>query len=251
MSDVEVIAGAEPLSHEGDRRGVLVVHGFTGNPASMRPVAEACVDAGFSVELPRLAGHGTSIDDMLTTGWADWSRDAQAALDRLKERTDRQVVVGLSMGGTLTAWLASRNDVAGAVFINALVRNADPAMRSMLEDMVAAGETVSPGIGSDIADPDVVESAYEGTPLVPLITLFDAVEELQPKLADITCPVLIMTSPEDHVVEPVNSDHLAEKVTGPVERVTLERSYHVATLDYDRDLIRQQVVQFCEKVLGD
>lgn len=249
MSDL--IPGAEPLSHEGDRRGVLVLHGYTGNPGSMRPVAEACVDAGFSVEMPRLPGHGTRIEDMLETGWDDWSGEAQAALDRLREHTDRQVVVGLSMGGTLTAWIASHNDVAGAVFINAAATPPDPAMRQMVEDMVAAGETVAPGIGSDIADPDVVETAYDGSPLRPLLTLMDALEGLQDDLQRITCPVLIMTSPEDHVVEPSASDHLASKVTGPVERVTLERSYHVATLDYDRDLIRERVVQFAEKVLAD
>jgi len=250
MSDATVRPGAEPVSHEGDRRGVLVVHGFTGSPGTMRPVTDALVAAGFSVEVPRLAGHGTTVDDMLTTGWADWSRDAQAALDRLRERTDRQAVVGLSMGGTLTAWLAARDDVAGAVFVNPLVRGADPALRSLIEEMVAAGETVAPGVGSDIADPDAHEDAYDGSPLVPLLTLLDAVEELQPRLGDITCPVLIMTSPQDHVVEPVSSDHLAERVSGPVERVTLDRSFHVATLDFDRALVCERTVAFCEKVLA-
>ena len=57
-----------------------------------------------------------------------------------------------------------------------------------------------------------------------------------------------MNSPQDHVVEPVNSDILAEGVSGPVERVTLERSYHVATLDYDKDLINEQAVAFARKV---
>jgi carboxylesterase len=250
VPEAPVRPGAEPLSHDGDRRGVLVLHGFTGNPGSMRPVAQALVAAGFSVEMPRLPGHGTSVDDMLTTGWADWSGEAQGALDRLRERTDAQAVVGLSMGGTLTAWIAAHNEVAGAVFINALVRNADPGLRQLLEDMIAAGEAVAPGVGSDIADPGATEDAYDGSPLVPLMTLFDAVEQLQPKLADINCPVLVMTSPEDHVVEPANSDHLAEHVGGPVERVALARSYHVATLDYDREEIQRRVVEFCSKVLG-
>lgn len=251
MSDPTLIPGAEPLSHAGDRRGVLVLHGFTGNPGSMRPVAEACVDAGFSVEMPRLPGHGTTLDDMLTTGWDDWSGEAAAALGRLRERTDRQVVVGLSMGGSLTAWLATKNpDLAGAVFINAAVAPSDPALRQMVQDMIDAGETIAPGVGSDIADPDVTESAYDGSPLAPLLTMLEAVDGFQADLASITFPVLIMTSPQDHVVDPSTSDHIASVVSGPVERLTLERSYHVATLDHDRELIRERVVQFCEKVFA-
>jgi carboxylesterase len=59
-----------------------------------------------------------------------------------------------------------------------------------------------------------------------------------------------MTSPQDHVVDPHNSDIAAERVSGPVERVTLERSYHVATLDYDKDLIFERAVEFAGRVTG-
>ena len=50
----DLIPGAEPWSHEGGPAGVLVLHGFTGNPGSMRHLAEVLADAGFTVELPRL-----------------------------------------------------------------------------------------------------------------------------------------------------------------------------------------------------
>ncbi len=76
----------------------------------------------------------------------------------------------------------------------------------------------------------------------------DGLAELQPALATIVCPMLIMTSPNDHVVEPVSSDHLAASVSGPVERIALERSYHVATLDYDGPLVCEQAVAFARKV---
>src|ERR1700709_2358491 len=103
---IDVLAGAEPWSFEGGRAGALCIHGFTGNPNSMRPVAEAFAAAGLSVELPRLPGHGTTVDEMMTTTWADWSGEAEAAYQRLAARTDAIVVAGLSMGGTLTLWLA-------------------------------------------------------------------------------------------------------------------------------------------------
>ena len=229
--------------------GALVLHGFTGNPDSVRPVADALSDAGFAVSLPTLPGHGTRIEDMVPTRWADWSAAVEQAYSELAARCDRVVVAGLSMGGTLTCWLAARHpEIAGIVCINAAVLAADDQFLEMLRAMLDAGEEISPGIGSDIADPDSVETAYEGSPIACALSLFEAVRDLQADLPKISCPVLIMTSPQDHVVAPESSDHLAATVSGPVERVTLERSYHVATLDYDRDLIRERTVEFARKV---
>jgi len=249
MSEHPVMTGAEPFSASGDDVGVLVLHGFTGNPGSVRPLAEALAADGRTVELPRLPGHGTAVEDMEQTGFADWSAAAEAAHADLARRTRTTVVAGLSMGGTLACWLvASHPEVAGLVAVNPLVQPPDADMVAMAHQMVEAGETIAPGIGSDIADPDAHETAYPGSPLRPLLTLVEAVEALQDDLPRIGCPVLLMTSPQDHVVPPANSDHLAAMVAGPVERVTLERSYHVATLDYDKDLIAERAVAFVRKV---
>src|SRR3954451_1574560 len=100
--------GAQAFSAAGTNgHGVLVCHGFTGNPQSMRGLAEAFAGAGFSVELPLWPGHGTSIDDMLTTSWDDWSAAADSAFAELATRCGKVVVAGLSMGGTLATWLAA------------------------------------------------------------------------------------------------------------------------------------------------
>ena len=93
-----VLPGAEPYSAPGGPHGALVVHGFTGNPSSMRPVAEALAAAGFAVELPLLPGHGTSLDDMMATRFPDWSAAVEAHFLELSGRTDSVVVAGLSMG---------------------------------------------------------------------------------------------------------------------------------------------------------
>jgi carboxylesterase len=234
------------------RTGVLCLHGFTGSPHTMKPVSDALADAGFDVSSPCLPGHGTVVDDMLDTTWADWSAAAEAAYADVRASHERTVLVGLSMGGTLCAWLASRHDdVAGAAFINPMVLPVDPTMQDMVREMVATGEVFAPRIGtgrSDIADPEAVENAYAETPLRPVLTLFEAVDRLQPALSSITCPIVIMTSPHDHVVDPAASDLLASKVSGPVERVTLPRSYHVATHDYDKQLVIDTVLDLVRRV---
>jgi carboxylesterase len=229
---------------------VLVLHGFTGNPHSMRGLAEAFASAGFAVELPLLPGHGTSVEDMLSTGWADWSGCAEEALERLQRRCPdgKVVVAGLSMGGALTVWLGGRHpELAGLVCINAVVEMPEGTVE-LVQGMLDEGQTVMDGIGSDIADPEVTELAYPQTPLAPLLSMVDAAAEAGELLGNITCPVLVMNSPQDHVVPPPNSDRIAAEVSGPVERVTLERSYHVATLDFDKDLIEEKAVAFARRV---
>ena len=114
--------------------------------------------------------------------------------------------------------------------------------------MIDAGDVIAPAVGADLADPEAFEPAYEGSPLPSLLTMFDAVDELQAGLAEITCPALVMQSPQDHVVDPSSADHVAGLLGGPVERLSLDRSYHVATLDYDKDLVASSAVEFARKV---
>ncbi len=252
MTDLQLLPGAEPWSAEGGPAGALCLHGFTGNPGSMRGVAEAFAAAGFAVELPRLPGHGTTVEDMKATRWADWTAEVEAAYQRLAARTDKVVVSGLSMGGSLTLWTALQHpEVAGLVCINPATKPQPAELMEMLHGMVNEGTDVMPGIGADIADPDATESAYAQTPLLPLISLVeDGLASQCERYGEITCPLLLLTSPQDHVVEPSNGDFLAETFGGPVERISLDRSYHVATLDYDKDVIFEAAVAFGRKVTG-
>jgi carboxylesterase len=158
---------------------------------------------------------------------------------------ERVAIVGLSMGATLGAWLAAGHpEVVGLVSINGLF---DPALADaqvLIDEQLAAGVEIAPKLGSDVADPDVEESAYDGTPMRALASLLGAVRELRPSLDTIACPVLVVTSRQDHVVPPESSEVLAGAVRGPVERVFLDRSFHVATIDLDRELVAQRTVAF-------
>jgi carboxylesterase len=245
----KVLPGAEPFSAAGGPHGALVLHGFTGCPQSMRGLAQAFARAGFAVELPRLPGHGTSVEDMTTTRWSDWTEAVESAYRRLSSRAERVVVSGLSMGGALTLWLAARHpEIAGVAVINAVAYPPDPSPAPALRAQLEQGVKTIPGVGNDVADPAEQELAYPLVPLACLISLFEGLAEVGPRLGDIRCPALVLTSPQDHVVQPVQSDLIAKGVAGPVERVTLARSYHVATLDYDKALIEASAVAFARRV---
>ena len=247
MSQYPVLAGAEAFSNvAGDAGGVLALHGFTGSPASMHGIAEAMAGAGLHVEVPRLPGHGTDVEDMLPTRWADWTGEVAAAFSHLSERTRRIVVVGQSMGGSLALWIALHEPlICGLVLINPLTQPQPTDVRVMIGDLLATGTDVAPGIGSDIAEPGVTEIAYPGTPLAPLISLLDdGLVPLTGRYGELAMPLLLFTSRQDHVVEPRQSEHLADTYGGEVDHRWLERSYHVATQDYDRHEIVAAAVDF-------
>jgi len=246
-NEAPVLPGCEPLSHvAGAATGVVVVHGFTGTPMSVRGVADAMIAAGHDVEVPRLPGHGTTVDDMLATAWSDWSAEVTRVVDALARRVERVVLVGQSMGATLVLAAAlERPDLAGIICINPLTRTRDDETMEMIDDLVDDGWDVAPGEGSDIADPDASDRAYDGTPLRPLVSLLrDGVAGITDRFGELTMPLRLFTSRQDHVVEPADSEHLAATFGGPVEHTWLERSYHVATLDYDRHYVETESVAF-------
>jgi len=234
--------------------GALVLHGLTGSPHSVAGLAAALGAAGFEVEVPLLPGHGTSPEELAGCGWADWSGAAEEAFVRLADRcgAGRIVVTGLSMGGALAAGVAlAHAEVAGLAVVNPLVDPPAADFNRVLEAFLAEGERFLPGVGGDIADPDAREVAYDRLPVAALLSMSRGLEELRPRLVGVRCPVLILTSRHDHVVASASSDVLAGAVPGPVERVWLERSRHVATLDLDRDELEQRVVEFAVRATSE
>ncbi|HUY64661.1 MAG TPA: alpha/beta fold hydrolase [Acidimicrobiales bacterium] len=246
-----LIPGADPYSHHGGDVGVLVLHGFTGNPQSVRPLAEALAADGLTVELPLLPGHGTVVEDMIPTRWADWSAAAEAAYGELAARCRQVAVAALSMGGALACQLAERHpEIVGLALVNPLVEPPAESFRDVLRGVLESGTELAPGVGSDIAKEGMTENAYLGTPVAAALSLFEGLDGVHAELASVRCPVLLLSSRQDHVVPSSSGDVLMEGVSGPIERVWLERSYHVATLDHDAPEIETRVVAFCRRVLG-
>ncbi len=241
---------AESFAAAGSRTGVLVSHGFTGSPKSMRPWAEHLAAAGYTVELPRLPGHGTSWQEMNKTRWQDWYAELTRVLAELQERCDQVFVMGLSMGGSLSLRLAEEYpDLAGVVIVNAAVHTERPDrfVLPVLRHVVPA----FPGITNDIKKPGVDEGGYSKIPLQAAYSLTKLWEAVKADIADVHQPLLIFRSAEDHVVEASNTEWILDHVSSEdVVFIELENSYHVATLDYDAPLIFSESVDFIERVLA-
>ena len=191
-----------------------------------------------------------SVEDMIPTRWSDWTASVESAYSALSARASRIVVLGLSMGGSLTLWTGLQHpEVRGLVCVNPAVQPAPAEMLEGLKALIDSGQEVMDGIGSDIADPNAHETAYPGTPLAPAHSFMkDGLTPMAPRLGELKMPLLLFTSVQDHVVNPADSDFLAANYGGTVERVMLERSYHVATQDYDKGTIFSGSVDFVRRV---
>ncbi|YAL84461.1 alpha/beta hydrolase [Dermacoccaceae bacterium W4C1] len=249
MAGMQLRTEVEPMSHDGSEVGVLVCHGFTGNPSSMRPLAQTFVDQGWSVRLPRLPGHGTTWQDLNTRTWEQWYAEVAAAHAELRERCEVVVAAGLSMGGSLVTLLAQDRpeEVDGLILINPAYRMTDPRLRVLPALKHVVGSI--PAIGGDIRKPGAIEDAYDRTPLKALHSATRMWAKIAADLPKVTQPVLLLHSPVDHVVDPSNSALLLERISSSdVTEVLLTESFHVATLDHDAPLIEQRSIDFVQRI---
>jgi carboxylesterase len=250
---VSVRPGAEPYAHDGDDVGVLLCHGFTSNPSSLRDWAQTVADAGHTVRLPRLPGHGTTWQEMNRTTWADWYTEVDAAFSELRARCRVVTVGGLSMGAALALRLAQLHPaddgtgVDALVLVNPAVRRTDP--RLVVLPVVRWLASSFPAIGSDIKKTGGIEDAYEKIPPHAVHSMLGGYRQVQRDLPTIKQPLLLFRSREDHVVPAASSALVLSRVTSTdIEEIVLDNSFHVATLDNDAPMIFKQTLSFIDRI---
>ncbi|MFA6299889.1 MAG: alpha/beta fold hydrolase [Nocardioides sp.] len=238
-------AAARPELTGGRRIGVLLSHGFSGQPASIKPWGEHLAELGYAVSVPRLPGHGTTWQECNTTTWADWYGELTRAFDALCLENDAVVVGGLSMGGALALRLAADHPerVSGVILVNPAVatKRLDVKLLPVLKHLVKS----FPGIANDIKKPGGDEHGYPRTPLKAIHTLMKAWPPLVADLPKVTAPILYFRSVEDHVVDDASQPLITGRVSSrDVTVVPLAESYHVATLDNDAPQIFDESAAF-------
>jgi carboxylesterase len=235
-----------PFSADGGPVGVLVLHGFTGSPRTVRPWAERLAEAGLTVRAPLLPGHGADWRELARTGWTDWYGAAERAFTELSGRCDQVFVAGISMGACLAFRLAETQGdrVSGVVVVNPSLAGDNPLipLAPVLKYLIRA----IPSIGGDIKKPDAQEGALKRTPVASVATLPRMWKTTVAELASVTQPVLVYRSTVDHVVGPASMKLLTAALPGAEVR-PLANSYHVATLDNDAPEIFDGTLAFIQK----
>lgn len=237
------------------RRGVLLVHGFAGSPFEVRPLGQALAEQGLQVSGPALAGHGPDAARLGETGWDDWYASVERAFDELRAQCDTVGVAGLSMGGVLALSLAARRcEVAALVTMAAPLWIARWQMKGirLLGRSLRLGRLAVPKpFGSDLADTEMRrKNPTRSMPIAALGQLLDGMEQVRPRLGSVHCPALVVHGRHDHTVPFACADAIAAGLGGSVERLVLERSRHVITLDLDRAELFERVGDFFDRRLA-
>ena len=241
-----IIKGAEAFFIEGNEIGILLSHGFMGTPQSVRFVGEKLAQLGYTVLAPRLKGHGTDYYDLESSTKEDWFQSLEDGYNTLKDYCSKVFVIGQSMGGTLSLWLSYKNpEISGLVLINAAL--SIPTLEHL-------ENAISPRFVDedrpDIKDKSVHEITYDKAPLLSIQELQKLMNITPAILPSIHCPILGIKSSIDHVVPPKNTDFILANIASKNKQlVVLENSYHVASMDFDKQLIVDSIHQFAQNIL--
>ena len=229
------------------RVGILLVHGFTGSPASMRPWAEYLNQLGYTVAVPLLPGHGTRPEDLNAVKWQEWPAKVESELNALLQSCEKVFICGLSMGGGTTLNVATRysNQLAGIILVNPMIHV--KFVPHQLAWFISRFQKMRDSVGDDIKRPGITEWGYDSLPAVGVYQLLKMLSYTRKRLQDVTAPLQLFHSVDDHTLPVSNTEIIMAGVNSREKnRIELVNSYHVATLDYDQEIIFENSKIFIE-----
>jgi carboxylesterase len=238
---------------ENSRIGILLIHGFTGNPSSLLPWGKFLAAKGYTVSIPLLPGHGTEWEELNKIKYQAWIEKAHKSLMNLRESCDQIFIFGLSMGGGLSCRIIeieaeNGRAINGAILVNPMIHI--PGIAIKFGRIITLFKKSRPAVGDDIRKPGVSEYSYDALPLVGVRELHKMLKTTRKKLDLITNPIMLFHSVQDHVLPISNSDIIENEVSSQkFRRFELTSSYHVATLDYDQEFIFNNSIIFINQNL--
>jgi carboxylesterase len=253
----------------GGRSGMLLVHGLSGTPTEMRFVGKGLQRAGFTVYAPRLAGHCSNEAALLATGWQDWFASVEAGAERLRNHVDHLYVGGLSMGAVLALLLAAERPllvngvaaygttlrydgwtiprIARLAFLLPLITRLGLGRTRRFAECYPYGikdERTRKRILDCMQSGDSAAAGLVGIPWGALAEFYRLAERVRRRLAEIVAPCLIVHAVDDDIASARNAQVIADRVSGPVNLVWLQDSYHMVTLDRQRRRVVEATAQF-------
>lgn len=240
------------------KKGCLLIHGLTGTPANLAPVQRALEAKGYRVKAPLLAGHGVDVATLSRSTWQQWYASAQQALAELKREADLIYCAGLSMGGLVGLKLASEtgSTIKGLALMGVPI-HVDPFYRFFLIPVIRYTplrwiiRSVAKNFEKAVLDPvgrkEYRDHSLHRMPGRAVFSLQDFVEFVKKDLPKITQPLLLIHGVQDRVADPRSVEEIRRTVASNQTQIAMMgRSGHVVTMDYEREIVAERIVQFFE-----
>ncbi|MFD2612134.1 alpha/beta hydrolase [Paenibacillus gansuensis] len=220
-------------------KACLLIHGFTGGPFEVRPLALHLEQLGYECYLTLLPGHGGSGEALRGVAWQEWLRHVEKEADKLTSLHGSFDLVGFSMGGLLAAYLARRYPVRRLVLLSAAVIYLSPGrFIQSIADLIRSGQARE-------------LRHVKRTPLEAVWQFTRLVKELKPELRHIRIPTLVLQGDRDEIVHPASARYISSKLRGYCESYHFPRSKHLICLDSEKEQVFERVADFLEKPLPD
>ncbi len=235
---------------EGGPIGVLIIHGFTGSPASVLPWAQGLAQSGYTVSVPRLPGHGTTLKDCNQTNYEDWYLEVEKNFLELKSKCAKVFVAGFSVGGALALRLEQLrpNEIAGLILLNASIF--DESKKLLLTPLLSLIKETASKSPTDVAKPNPPTHSYDRTPLKAFNSVRQLWKLVENDLILVQAPALLAYSLNDHRVHPICSETIINNIQSNLREVVFEKSFHNVPLDYDNDALVEESIEFIEDVIA-
>ncbi len=243
---MELLPGSEPVFKKQSKNGILMLHGFTASPYEFLEFSKEFDSDGFTLSIPLLRGHGKNVDDLNKCKWYQWFEDTKKALFELRKHCKRVFVIGQSMGGTLALHLAAHYQVEGVVLLapGLFLKQKGSSLLPLVSPFKKYFEKKDgPDIKNDISRAKAV--SFDKTPIKGIIELKHLFFHVEKDLPEVYAPVLLFHSQEDHVIDYRSSEHIYKNISSKNKRIlTLNNSYHVLTLDNEKNIIKKEIKTF-------
>ena len=263
------------FSFEGDRRGVLLIHGLTGTPTEMKLVGKGLANLGFTVHGMQLAGHCGNVEDLLATTWQDWYASVEQAARRLAEQVDHLFVAGLSMGAVLALKLAADHPalvkgvgVYGATFrydgwniprrarlafLLPWFKRLGIGRERMFDEDPPYGirdERIRSQVSGAMLSGDSAAAGLPGNPWFALAEMYELAKAVRRQLPQVVAPCLVAHAAEDDIASLANAELVLARVSGPCELLLLKDSYHMITIDRERRTLIAKSAEFFDRAIA-
>ncbi len=246
---MRIMSGAESVMKITNKeKGVLLLHGFTGNPFEMRYLGDRLLNADFSINIPRYAGHGTSIYDMVKTNRKQWIQSAREAYLELSYHCRKVYVAGLSMGGLITGLLSPEFDFEKIVIMSvpSCVKNKFYLTAPVLGKFKKIINL--PEGNNGIFEPEASANHINYGGQIPINQVWELsrlINEFHKASSLIKSEVLIIQSAMDEVITHDSADRIFKEIGSTSKtKLILEKSNHVITRDYEKDIVADAVIKF-------
>jgi carboxylesterase len=259
------------LKAENNREAVLLFHGLTGSPFELRQFAKALHKAGYDVFYPILPGHCQSVDALKRSVWQDWYNFALETYDELKKNYDKVYVSGLCLGAVLAVGVAQeRSDVAGVIAVSTTLfldgwslpwfKFLFPlGLYTVLKFFYTFPESEPYGIKNEMVRKKIVkmlvanDGALDSFPMLCILELLKISKFIRKKerMKKVTVPILLFHSLEDDLTSIKSAECVYNNISSESKTlIKLDNSYHLITLDNDKNVLAEKTIEFIKNISG-